>query len=192
MSNGTSLTQRKFTNDLLHDTGFLQAKPAATPLPLNCKLNHDQGELLQDPSYYRALIGKLNFLTHTRPDLSYIVQLLSQFMQSPRTSHLMALEHALRYLKGNSGQGILLQANGDLHLQAFSDSDWASCPFTRRSVTGYMLLLATLLSAESLKNSLLSPKVPLKLNIMPCPKLQLRSHGLFNSSQNLVFHILVL
>ena len=103
LSNGVSLTQRKFTQELLQDTGFLHAKPAATPLPLHCKLTHDDGELLQDPSYYRTIIGKLNFLTHTRPDLSYTVQTLSQFMQSPRTSHFLALEHTLRYLTGSSG-----------------------------------------------------------------------------------------
>jgi len=98
---------------------------------------------LQDPSYYRTIIGKLNFLTHTRPDLSYVVQTLSQFMQSPRTSHMIALEHTLRYLKGTAGQGILLSINGPIPLKAFSDSDWASCPNTRRSITGYMVLLGT-------------------------------------------------
>ena len=64
-------------------------------------------------------------------------------MQSPRTSHMIALEHTLRYLKGIVGQGILLSANGPLLLKAFSDSDWASCPNTRRSVTGYMAILGT-------------------------------------------------
>lgn len=143
LAEGISLSQRKFTQDLLLDTGFLTSKSVATPLPLHCKLSPEEGELLQDPSYYRTIIGKLNFLTHSRPDLSYTVQTLSQFMQSPRTSHLQALEHTLRYLKGTSGQGILLQADGPLLLKAFSDSDWASCPFSRRSVTGYMILLGT-------------------------------------------------
>ena len=105
---GTSLKQQKFTNELLQDTGFLHAKPAPTPLPLNCKLTHDAGNLLQDPSYYRTIIVKLNFLTHIRPDLSYTLQFLSQFMQPPRASHFLALEHTLRYLAGSSGQGILL------------------------------------------------------------------------------------
>ena len=101
----------------------------ATPLPLYCKLTRDEGEPLQDPSYCRTVIGKHNFLTHSRPDLSYAVQTLSQFMQHPRTSHLLAFEHSLRYLKGTSGQEILLQANGPSMLKAFFDSDWASCPF---------------------------------------------------------------
>jgi len=91
----------------------------ATPLPLYCKLTRDEGEPLQDPSYYRVVIGKLNFLTHSRPDLSYVVQTLSQFIQHPKTSHLLALEHTLRYLKRTSGQDILLQANGPLMLKAF-------------------------------------------------------------------------
>jgi len=61
-------------------SGFLNSKHAATPLPLHCKLAVDDGDLLQDPSYYRTIIGKLNFLTNTRPDLSYAMQTLSQFM----------------------------------------------------------------------------------------------------------------
>ena len=92
------------------------------PVPLHCKLIPDEGDILQDPSYYRTIIGKLNFLTNSRPDLSYIIQTLSQFKQTPRTSHLLALEHTLRYLKGTSSQGILLNATGSLLLKAFSNS----------------------------------------------------------------------
>jgi len=120
---GISLSQHKFTQDLLNDTCFATAKSVATPLPLHCKLSLDDGDLLQDPSHYRSIVGKLNFLTHSRPDLSYTVQTLSQFLQSPRTSHMMALEHTLRYLRGTTGQGILLKADGPLVLKAFSNSD---------------------------------------------------------------------
>ena len=55
----------KFTTDLLQDTGFLTSKPAATPFPLHYRLSSGDGDLLPDPSLYRALVGKLNFLTHT-------------------------------------------------------------------------------------------------------------------------------
>ena len=61
LPHGISLTQRKFSHELLQDTSFLHAKPTATPLTLHCKLTHDGGDLLQDPSYYRTIIGKLNF-----------------------------------------------------------------------------------------------------------------------------------
>ncbi|KAL8103387.1 hypothetical protein AgCh_027816 [Apium graveolens] len=117
------------------------SKPAITPLPLNLKLSAADGDLVSNPEEYRSIVGKLNFLTNTRPDISCTVQLLSQFMQSPRTSHFTALHHTLRYLSATAGQGIKLQNPDNLILQAFSDSDWASCPDSRRSVTGYILLL---------------------------------------------------
>jgi len=66
---------------------------------------------------------------------------LSQFMQHPTTSHMAVLDHLLSYISGTSGQGILLKGIDSLKLSAFSDSDWASCPMSRRSVTGYIILL---------------------------------------------------
>ena len=89
------------------------------------------------------MVGKLNFLNNTRPDLCFTVQTLSQFLQHPRTSHLQALLHTLAYIQGTSTQGILLSGADHLRLQAFSDSDWAACPSSRRSVTGYLLLLGS-------------------------------------------------
>ena len=136
---GIILSQRKFTTDLLKDSGLNCSRHASTPLPLNCKLDPNQGDLLLDPTYYRAMVGKINFLTHTRPDLSFTAQTLSQFMQKPRTSHLQALQHTLRYIQGTIGQGIILKATDQLFLKAYSDSDWAACPFSRRSVTGYLI-----------------------------------------------------
>nr|XP_016437213.1 PREDICTED: uncharacterized mitochondrial protein AtMg00810-like [Nicotiana tabacum] len=84
--------------------------------------------LVTDPSYYRKLIGKLNFLTNTRLDIAYSVQHLSQFMQSPREPHLKVAYHVLRYLKGDPTLGIFLTNNADYTVKAFCDSDWATCP----------------------------------------------------------------
>jgi len=106
-------------------------------LPPNCKLEPDQGDILANPTH-RALVGRLNFLTHTWLDLSFIAQTLSQFIQKLRSSHLQALHHTLRYIQGTIGQGILLKATDQLSLQAYSDSDWVACPFFRRSITGYL------------------------------------------------------
>ncbi|XP_056690301.1 uncharacterized mitochondrial protein AtMg00810-like [Spinacia oleracea] len=138
---GIILSQKKFTKELLSDCGFDITKKAITPLPVNVKLTLSDGELYSDTEKYRSLVGKLNFLTHTRPDLSFAVQLLSQFLQHPRVPHITALHHTLRYLAHTAGQGILLKALDSISLQAFSDSDWASCPDSRRSITGYVLLL---------------------------------------------------
>jgi len=128
---------------LLQVCGFTLSRNTSTPLPLQCKLLPDEGALLEDPSQYRALVGKLNFLTHTRPDISFAVQTLSQFLQNPRTPHLHALLHTLAYVQGTINHGILLKGDDHLNLQGYSDSDWAACPHTRRSVTGYIILLGS-------------------------------------------------
>jgi len=77
---GMVLSQKKFTLEFLKDSGLTDTRAATTLLPLNYKLQPDEGDLLSDPTYYRTMIGKLNFLTNTRPDLSFIAQTLSQFM----------------------------------------------------------------------------------------------------------------
>jgi len=85
------------------------------------------------------------------------VQYLSQFLQNPRTPHFTALLHTLSYIQGTITHGILLKASNQLTLQAFSDSDWAACPSTRRSVTGYLILLGTSpISWKSKKQSTVS------------------------------------
>ena len=88
---GMVLTQRKYAIELLKEAKMLHVKPAATPLDPNIKLNKTDGELLPDPSFYKTMVGKLLYLTMTRPDLSYNAQSLSQFLQEPRTPHLKAL-----------------------------------------------------------------------------------------------------
>ncbi|XP_048503202.2 uncharacterized mitochondrial protein AtMg00810-like [Beta vulgaris subsp. vulgaris] len=138
---GILMTRKKFTRELLQDCPLTLTKLAKTPLPTTFKLHVDVGDPYPDPELYRCLVGKLNFLSHTRPDLSFAVQALSQFMHHPLLPHIQALTHVLSYISHTQGQGILLKATDQLTLQAYSDSDWASCPNTRRSITGYVLLL---------------------------------------------------
>lgn len=137
------MTQKKFTKELLQECNMDLSQIAKTPLHVHLKLAADTGEFFSDPVLYRSLVGKLNFLTHTRPDLSYVVQTLSQYMHQPRLQHYTALHHVMRYPAGTIGQGILLSATPQLTLKAYSDSDWASCPDTRRSVIGYVMLLGS-------------------------------------------------
>ena len=108
---------------------------------MNLKLSAHEGKLLDNPTPYRSIVGKLNFLTHTRPDLSYAVQALSQFMQQLRDSHWTALRHTLNYVHSTCGEGIIMDGSNKLTLQAFSDSDWGTCVDSRRSVTGYIIML---------------------------------------------------
>ncbi|OMP02866.1 Reverse transcriptase, RNA-dependent DNA polymerase [Corchorus capsularis] len=140
---GIYLSQRKYTLELLSETGLAGARPLYVPMEQNTKLSAHEGELLKDPSPYRRLIGKLIYLTITRPDIMYSVHVLSQFMNQPRHPHFDAALRLVRYLKSSPGQGILLSSLSDFKLRAFSDSDWASCPDTRRSLTGFCILLGS-------------------------------------------------
>ena len=89
----------------------------------NHELGLTMGKDLIDPMYYRRLMGRLIYLTLTRPELSYSVHILLQFMQAPKQPHMEAAKGVLRYIKGTPGQGILLRSDVDLNIIAFGDSN---------------------------------------------------------------------
>lgn len=97
---GTDISQRKYTIDLVNDMGMKESKPTSFPFPKGMKLSSDQGELLEDSESYKRLIGRLLYLNLSRPDISFFVQQLSQFMANPRKPHMQAALHVVRYLKG--------------------------------------------------------------------------------------------
>ncbi|GKV14238.1 hypothetical protein SLEP1_g25140 [Rubroshorea leprosula] len=138
---GIFLCQRKYTLDILTEAGMLGTKPCLFPMKQKLKLTPSTGSPLSDPMQYRRLVGKIIYLTITRPEISFAVHTLSQFMQAPRQPHLDATMRVLRYLKSSPRQGIFLSSSSSLQLSAYCDSDWASCPTTRRSTTGYLTLL---------------------------------------------------
>lgn len=99
LQEGIVLHQHKFTNELLRDSGLTTFKKVATPLPLGLKLTSDFSPPFHDPTTYRSLVGKLNFLTNTRLDICFTVQSLSQHMQQPSMAHYDALVHTLNYVQ---------------------------------------------------------------------------------------------
>nr|XP_033515604.1 uncharacterized mitochondrial protein AtMg00240-like [Nicotiana tomentosiformis] len=105
------------------------------------KLQADHGDLLPNPETYRCLVGKLNFLTHTRPGICFAVKHLSQFMQRPCLPHMQAALRLLKYLKGTLDFGIFYNNSPDLSLSVYCDSDWGSCPDSRKSINGLCILL---------------------------------------------------
>ncbi|RVW70944.1 Retrovirus-related Pol polyprotein from transposon RE1 [Vitis vinifera] len=115
-SSGVVLSQRKYALDILEETGMLDCKPVDTPMDPNVKLVPGQGEPLGDPGRYRRLVGKLNYLTITRPDISFPVSVVSQFLQSPCDSHWDAVIRILRYIKSTPGQGVLYENRGHTQL----------------------------------------------------------------------------
>ncbi|GKB05201.1 ribonuclease H-like domain-containing protein, partial [Tanacetum coccineum] len=157
---GLCLSQRKYCLDLLSDFGLLACKPSATPLEQNLVVSNEPTStdpVIDNVTEYQKLIGKLIYLTHTRPDISYSVHCLSQFMHKPLKSHLKIAFKVLRYLKNNPGMGIHIVKQPKVSLEAFVDADWAKCIVTRKSVTGFCISLnGSLVSWKSKKQNTLS------------------------------------
>ncbi|XP_071728319.1 uncharacterized mitochondrial protein AtMg00810-like [Rutidosis leptorrhynchoides] len=149
--NGTHLNQRKYILDLLHDSGLTATKPAKFPLPQYLKLSVDKGAPLADPESYRRLVGRLLYLTMTRPDISYTVQHLSQSVSSPKEPHWNAALHLLKYLKGSVNKGLFYPVQQHLKVTGFSDADWASFLVTHRSLTSYCIFLGHALVSRKIK-----------------------------------------
>ncbi|KAK4409255.1 Retrovirus-related Pol polyprotein from transposon RE1 [Sesamum angolense] len=136
---GLSVTQHKYIRDIILDTGLQNSKPATTPLPTGLKFSAHDVVPLHDPEPYRRLVGRLLYLSFTRPDISFGAQQLSQFVHQPGQIHMDAALHLVRYLKGCPDRGLFfLQL---FHSTAFCDADWASCVDSRRSLTGYCIFL---------------------------------------------------
>ncbi|KAK2992810.1 hypothetical protein RJ640_009107 [Escallonia rubra] len=107
-SRGIYLCQRKYTLNILDDYGLTGARPSEFPMEQNLKLSNSPGPIFSDPSPYRRLVGRLIYLTITRPNIVHTVNILSQFMHQPRQPHLDAAHHLMHYLKGSPGQCIFL------------------------------------------------------------------------------------
>ena len=154
---GLSLCQRKYTLELLSDTGLLASKPANIPMEQFAKFSNFVGEDAPNLALYRRLIGKLLYLTLTRLDIYYAIHRLSQFIVAPKAPHLQAAYRILKYLKRNPGQGLFLSADSELKLKAYCDADWAACPVTRRSIFGFCIFLGdSLISWKCKKQQVVS------------------------------------
>ncbi|XP_070036122.1 uncharacterized protein [Nicotiana tomentosiformis] len=140
--------KRKYTLELIEELGLAGAMHVITPIEQNKMLttaeydehyNLDDDPTLTDVRGYQRLVGKLLYLTFTRPDITYSMHTLSQFMQSPKRSHLEAAYRVVRYVKNEPGLRILMSSAGNMTHNAYFDADWASCPNSRKSVPGYLV-----------------------------------------------------
>ncbi|GJV60329.1 retrovirus-related pol polyprotein from transposon TNT 1-94 [Tanacetum coccineum] len=151
------LNQRKYILDLLTDAGLTAAKPSSFPLSSQIKLSLDKGTSLCDAGSYRRLVGRLLYLTMTRPDISYAIQHLSQFVSAPKDAHMQVAIHLLKYLKGSISKGLFYPVQPHLKMTGFSDADWASCLMTMRSLTRYCIFFRhSLVSWKTKKHAIIS------------------------------------
>lgn len=142
-SQGLHLMQRKYITDLLQRTKMSDAKIVSTPMATTPKLSLTSGRALTEPAEYRTVIGSLQYLAFTRPDIAYAVNRLSQFMHRPTDIHWQAAKRILRYLAGTTSHGILLRKDSPLSLHAYSDADWAGDVDDFVSTNAHILYLGT-------------------------------------------------
>ncbi|GJW52933.1 ribonuclease H-like domain-containing protein [Tanacetum coccineum] len=155
-SSGMFLSQRKYAMEILERAHMVGCNSSRTPVDTESKLG-DGGTPVVDPTLYRSLAGSLQYLTFTRPDITYAVQQVCLYMHDPREPHFSALKRILRYVQGTLDYGLQLFSSTTDSLIAYSDADWAGCPTTRRSTSGYCVFLGNnLLSWSSKRQPTLS------------------------------------
>ncbi|XP_015945632.1 uncharacterized mitochondrial protein AtMg00810-like [Arachis duranensis] len=138
---GIYLSQAKYASDLFAGAGITDSRTESTLLEPNVRFTPINGTVLDNPTLYRQLVGELIYLTVTRPDIAYLVHVLSQFLSAPRTIYYAVVLCILRYIKGTLFHGLYFSAHSSLSLRAYSDADWAGDPTDRRSTTCYCLFL---------------------------------------------------
>lgn len=148
---GFFLNQAQYAEDILERAGMLNCKSTPTPVDTKPKLSLTEGALFNDPTFYRSIAGALQYLTLTRPDLAYAVNQACLFMHAPREVHWGLVKRILRYLRGTLDNGLRISASPTTHLTVYSDADWAGCPDTRRSTSGYCMFLGDSLVSWSSK-----------------------------------------
>ena len=130
---GIFLSQRKYVLDLLTEVGLLECKPVDAPIVQNHRLGEYSDQVPANKVRYQRLVGKLIYLSHTRPDIAYAVSVVSQFMHNPSEDHMGAVIRILRYLKSSPGKGLMFSKNTHLNIEGYTDADWAGNILDRKS-----------------------------------------------------------
>ena len=153
-TDGLYITQAKYASKLLSRAGLTDSKTVNTPVEVNAHLTPTGGKPLSNPSLYRRLVGSLIYLTVTRPDISYAIYQVSQYLSVPRSTRNTVVLRILRYLKRILFHGLFYSAQSPVVLRAFSDADWAGDPTDCKSTTGYCFFLgSSLISWRSKKQT---------------------------------------
>ena len=159
VKDGIVLSQGKYASELLQRVGMTQCKPVSTPLPTSEKLSLYDGEVLgpEDATRYRSIVGALQYLTLTRPDIAFPVNKVCQYLHAPTTVHWAAVKRILRYVKQCMQLGINIHKSASFLVSAFSDADWAGSVDDRKSMGGFAVFLGSnLISWSSRKQATVS------------------------------------
>lgn len=119
------LSQTRYVVDLFKKCNMESCKPSPTPLASATHLSSTDGDPLPYATIYRSMVGGLQYLTLSRPDIAFAINQVCQFMHNPRTSHLQAVKRIYRYIKGTIEHGLKFHKSSDCLLRGYSDADWA-------------------------------------------------------------------
>ena len=154
---GISNSQRKYILGPLKETGMMNCKPAETPMESTINFEAAKDSPPVEKGRYQRLVGKLIYLSHTRPDIGFPVSYVSQFMNSPNEDHMNAVYRILRYLKMIAGKGLYFKKDTCRDIKVFSDADWAGSVIDRRLTSGYCSYVwGNLVTWRSKKQSVVS------------------------------------
>jgi hypothetical protein len=137
----------KYVDEILKRFDMLECKSMNTPMETNLKLLVDTSSELVDATLYRQIIGSLMYLTNTRPDISFVVNTLSQYLVEPRRVHLVAAKHVMRYLKGTLDYGLCYTGDHDFRRYGYTDLDWAGSASDRKSTSGCCFSLGSAMTS---------------------------------------------
>jgi histone deacetylase 1/2 len=156
---GIILSQDKYASDLLKRVNMWSCKPASTPMSTSEKMSAFVGTPLgpADATNYRSVVGALQYLTLTRPDISFAVNKVCQYLHAPTEIHWSAVKRILRYVKANTKIGLSISRCKSLLVSGFSDADCAGSLDDRRSTGGFAIFLGSnLISWSARKQSTIS------------------------------------
>ncbi|XP_015170037.1 uncharacterized mitochondrial protein AtMg00810-like [Solanum tuberosum] len=130
---GYFVSQKTYERKLLQCFGMGESKEKPTPMEPHLKMMKAEGNPLKYAKEFQQLVGNLIYLTITRPEISYSVGIVSQFIQCPRSSHLDAARRILPYVKGSLDYGLMYKRHEKFMLNGFTDADWARYTNDRHS-----------------------------------------------------------
>ena len=137
------ISQKKYALEVLQRFGMDRSNLVQNPIVLGCKLVKDENGVKVDKIYFKQIVGSLMYLTATRPDVMFVVGLISRYMENPTELHLQVTKRVLKYLKRTLDFGIFYKKGGNNELIAYTDSDYARDLEDRKSTSGYFFLLSS-------------------------------------------------
>ena len=159
VKDGIVLSQEKYVSDVLKRAGMMNCKISNMPLSTSEKLAKEEGEPLsaEESTNYRSVVGALQYLTLTRPDISFPINKVCQFLHTPTLAHWTTVKRILRYLRGTMSIGLKVTRSTSTLVSAFSDADSAGCPDDRRSTGGFAIFFGpNLISCSARKQATVS------------------------------------